>query len=92
MKLPEHDKIKALDGHNQTVGEFLDWLRDEKGYHICEYMERREESEADEWLPEGYYTINTSTERLLAEYFNIDLAVIEQEKRDMLEEMRAANG
>ena len=39
---PELDKQhKAIEErHSQELGEFLDWLRDEKGYVIAQYPER----------------------------------------------------
>lgn len=33
---PEHDKLRALDGANDTVGEFLDWLQGQ-GLVIAKY-------------------------------------------------------
>lgn len=29
LKLPEHDKLRAAKGANQTISNFLDWLDDE---------------------------------------------------------------
>lgn len=43
------------------------------------------------WRPEGYYPIRKSTEQLLAEFFEIDLRKVEDEKRAMLDAIRKAN-
>lgn len=88
MKLPEHDKIKALDGHNQTVGEFLDWLLDDKGYSLCTLIPEGDNRYDD---PEHWQPINQHTEKLLYEFFGIDSDKIEQEKQHMLEECRKLN-
>lgn len=80
---PEHDKISGLNGSNQTAGEFLDWIREEKGYDICEFKE-------GQWSGR-YHAINTSTTKLVAEYFDIDLNAMELEKREMLQQCRDAH-
>ena len=91
---PEHDKIRALGSGNQTAGEFLDWLLQEKGYSLCEH---REEERRDlegghvRVTPEGHYPIYTTTEKLLYEFFGIDFNKIEMEKRAMLQQMRDAH-
>jgi len=41
-----------------------------------------------EILPEGYFRVYTSMEKLLAQYFDIDLNKVEKERRQMLEELR----
>lgn len=97
---PMHAKLHALDNKNQICGEFLDWLqssgrqictihehtdncydepRDGYDYTICGYS-------AGEYMP-----IHISIDKLLAEYFGIDLKVLEQEKQQMLETLRNAN-
>lgn len=52
---------------------------------------RRECPECDEDVElreEGYYPDHRGVEKLLAEYFDIDLAKVEQEKRQMLATLR----
>jgi hypothetical protein len=44
-----------------------------------------------EWF-EGYHPEPTNTEKLLAEFFGIDLKALEEEKRAMLDEIRRPNG
>lgn len=76
---PEHEKLKPVASVSQEIGDFLDWLGNEKGYTICEFHEEG----ADEYLP-AYFKIT----ELLAEYFGIDCKVLEQERRRMLTELR----
>lgn len=73
---PQHDKLKALVGANQTVGDFITWLR-AKGYIICE------RHEADDYWP----TFKT-TDNLIADFFEIDEKELSREKDRMLEEFR----
>jgi len=80
---PEHDKLSAVKDESQAIGGFLDWLKNKRGLTLCETIET---PDLDQFYPD-YTSIN----ELLAEYFDIDLKVIEQEKRAMLDVMRAAN-
>jgi len=73
-KYPEHEKLQEIADQSQTIGEFLEC----NGYVLCQY-----EEEIDEFVPH-----RNSIEQILAEYFGIDLKKIDQEKRQMLEEMR----
>jgi hypothetical protein len=74
---PEHDKLRALEGRNQTVGEFIEWLG-ESGYVI-----------ARRGGPFGtLHQVNVSVNDLLARFFGIDTDAIEREKREMLEQIQ----
>lgn len=85
MTYPEHEKLNAVKDQSQAIGDFLDWLNSEKGIVLANY------GNSDvAWLaPDG-----TAKERLLAEYFEIDLDKLEAEKRAMLQSSAcvAANG
>jgi hypothetical protein len=91
MKYPEHEKLKEIQEQSQVCGEFLNWLQNEKRIHLCTYEKTHiiydDEGDGEE-IPEGYYGINKTNEKLLAEFFNIDLDRLEQEKRQMLDELR----
>lgn len=82
-KYPEHDKLRIAKKQfgTQHIGEFIDWL-EEQGIVLCE-------ASGYEFQP--WQQISERTEDLLARYAEIDLAVIEQEKRAMLDELRQAN-
>lgn len=121
---PEHDKLHALDGKNQTCGDFVTWLQ-HNGYilakrepanWICEecgplnvaeaahsrkgvrfnglfsvapMYEHKYCGKAVDHSPEGLYAVPLDITKLLAEYFEIDLQKLEDEKRAILEELRA---
>src|SRR5262249_27932247 len=79
---PEHDKLKALGGINQTVGDFIEWLG-ENGMTICEFVGDREFGRGG-----GYVPTHNSRDRLLAAFFEIDADELSQEKDRMLEDFR----
>lgn len=81
-KYPEHDKLKAISDDSQTIGEFLDNC----GYTLCEFRESPTLSDYSEFVP-----LRKSIQDVLAEYFGIDLNLIEKEKRAMLEELCKRN-
>lgn len=82
MTYPQHDKLKALDGANQTVGDFIGWL-DQHGYTICERTIPGEYNEGQDFRP----TLQTR-ENLLAAFFEIDERELSREKDRMLEDFR----
>ena len=77
---PEHEKLKKVAHLSQSCHDFIEWLQEEKGISLRELA------------PDGefYYPI-TPSNKLLAEFYNIDLNVIEKEKCEMLDEMRKVN-
>ena len=84
MEYPECEKMRKVKDQSQVIGEFLDWLHGEKNIL---FAEQRGEPPFDRILP-----VLFNTEELLAEFFNIDLKKVEQEKRAMLDEIRKKNG
>lgn len=78
---PEHEKLGKVSARSQAIGEFLEWLGHE--HVICTWG-----SVDDMFDREGYRPTRKSIEELLAEFFEIDLAVIETEKRAMLAQIR----
>jgi hypothetical protein len=80
MNTPELDKMEAVQEQSQTIGEFLEWLNG-KGISLCKL------GTAD-WEQNFHFPIHDSTEKLLAEYFDIDLNKVEQEKQVLLAEWR----
>lgn len=98
-KYPEHAKLDKVKDQSQTIGEFLEWLGT-KNRELATYRESKEPPYIDidgelksneKYIPEGWYPLNYSIEKLLAEYFEIDLNKLEKEKRQMLDEIRNAN-
>lgn len=83
---PELDKQSRIiqSGKNQVIGDFLDWL-EERGLIIARYHD-------DEACFEGCPGIIAAGEgklELVAGFFEIDLDKIEQERRALLEHLRA---
>ncbi len=81
---PEHERLARVRHKSQIIGEFLEHLRSE-GVHLCRWHEGKK---YDEYIP----IEEPSTEKVLADYFDIDLAVIEHEKEAMLDAIRAGGG
>lgn len=83
-KYPECTKMDQVSDESQRIGEFIEWLQ-EKGYILARYEE-----------VEGYSNPQlipspAPIERLLADYFGIDLDKVDQEQREILKVIRAAN-
>jgi len=76
---PELDRMKAIQGQSQQIGQFLDWLQSDGNMTIAEYVD-------------GYtlFPISDSIERILAAYFNIDLKKVERERCAILNYIQEA--
>lgn len=73
---PEHEKLKAIPKNERdAVGEFIEWLSGNYGYLVT-YGERE---------------APILVEQLMAEYYEIDLDKLEEEKVLMLEHLRMHN-
>ena len=77
IKTPELDKMLAVQEKSQVIGEFLEWLRDELQFEICDY-------DGDE-----YCSVGRNTEQLLADFFKIDLNKCEQERQQILADLKS---
>jgi len=75
-KAPECEKLHAVKDKSQLLGEFIDLFLPSKGITLCILHD------------ENYYPANQSVEKLLAEFFKIDLGKVEKERRAMLAELR----
>jgi len=73
---PECDKMAEVRDESQSIGAFIEWLG-EQNWEIVDSIES-----AHHRFP---VSIRLSTEELLAKYFDIDLVLVEKEKRAMLE-------
>ena len=81
----ELDKMVAAHGDAFVIGEFIDWLA-ESGYAICTLQKTGYGDGSDfykAWLPK-----RNSHEEMLADYFEIDLKKIEEERRAILENLQ----
>jgi hypothetical protein len=92
VETPEINKLKAVQPVSQQIGEFIRWLTDEKKIVFATWHNENEEDEEEEgrlWPePMG----DAAIEKLLAEFFHIDLNKVEQEKRAILEDLRKRTG
>lgn len=79
---PEHEKLRSVAEQSQVCGEFLDWLANEKCLHLAEWVDGGPGYRSQILMCASY-----STQRLLAEFFEIDLDALEREKRAMLEDL-----
>lgn len=83
---PECEKMAAVKDRSQVIGEFLDWLLNEKEFVIAHY-DPYESDHGGETLVCDQKDI----EIWLAEFFNIDLDKIEKERCQILDEIRRKN-
>ena len=74
---PEHDKMMVVKDQSEIIGEFLDWAT-EKMIFLT-----RGENDGSTWV--------VNTDDLLAEFFEVDLKKIADEKEAMLDKMRELN-
>lgn len=69
---PECEKLSQVADKSQEIGNFLEWLQET--HVICYWDEDYG----------GYSREYKSTEKWLAEYFDIDLDKVEEERRALL--------
>lgn len=82
---PEHEKLAKVSTLSNQLGEFIDWMEGE-GWLFAEWVES-EYRGGDAQLTPVHKTIN----EWLALFYGVDLQKIEDEKEQMLEEIRALN-
>ena len=74
---PNLDKMIKVQNKSRVLTDFVDWLNEERGYHICEWF-----GQTLEYASYGGYS------RLFADFFDIDYDEIEKEKSAVLEYIR----
>lgn len=91
---PALDKPGRVHVYSQTIGTFIDWLHEHRGG--VAFMHEHGEACYDDdgclscGMREGdYYPDHRSIEKLLADYFGIDLEACERERRAILEHIRS---
>jgi len=93
----EVNRMVAVHEKSQAIGEFLEWLKSEKHLTVCERVENaktvffieNEDKCKNYDKEEGAYTpACLDTNKLLAEYFEIDLNKVEKERRKLLGAIR----
>ena len=84
---PEHEKLAKVADTSQLIGEFLEWLPT-SGIHLAMWlMHVDEDGDEEERLVYSPHSIH----QVLAEYYEIDLNKLEDEKVAMLEAQRRLN-
>lgn len=73
---PEHAKMIAVKEQAEAAGDFLEWLL-QQGFCVAQWSSH-----------EGLMPIRRPTEQWLADWLEIDLTKIDEEKQLMLEELR----
>lgn len=94
-KYPECERLQAVKEKSQAIGEFINWLHEEKGILLAEYHTHDETCNGGNGC--GIYSAQPipwryNIERLLAEYFSIDLDKVQAEKEAILENLRRKDG
>lgn len=90
-KTPELDKIQKYKEHSQKIGEFMEWLSSERNFVLAQRWPIEELDEEDDFgdLEEVLLPIQIHKEKLLAEFFGVDLDKAEEERRALLDELRS---
>lgn len=82
VPMPECDKMLAVKDKSQAIGEFLEWLQGEQEVTLAAYGTERN-------TRNRLFPIQTTTEAMLADFFGINLAKVEQERRALLAAINA---
>lgn len=80
---PEHEKMAAISDQASSIGAFLEWMMYDQ--HIM-FMKEPDNPHYEHPVMDG-----RPIEQLLAAYFNINLEILNKEKRDMLAVQRKLN-
>lgn len=89
---PEHVRLSAVKERSQACGEFLDWLLGERGYVLAEEHAHTNDCRGEDGLSrvcgvragELVPGSMVNTKKLLVDFFKIDIAKLEEEKKKML--------
>lgn len=88
-EMPECDKLNDRRDEWNAIYPFMEWLQEKKIWLACT-ITRREfygEDYADEPM-DTMVPVSRSTESLLYEYFDVDPAELERERRNLLSSLR----
>lgn len=75
---PEHKKLEKVQESSQAVGEFMDWMLNEKKLDLARWNDHGQLEPAYNW------------QDYLYEFFNIDPSALESEKQRMIESLRGS--
>lgn len=83
---PECEKLAAISEESNRIGEFLSWLS-RQDIIIAQY-----DSFGDLYRSRNYQLTDSGINRMLAEYYEIDLDKVERERRALLDWIREVQG
>jgi len=90
---PECEKLSAVAEKSNIIGEFLDYFLPNKGVVLAKWVDNENEYGENEVLVPAYeYRNETGINNLLAEYFEIDMKKVEEERMALLEWLRSNHG
>lgn len=81
MNYPTLERMKEIEEQSQLLGEFLEWLHSK--YFMIDKKSKFETAK----IPFGFDSF-IDIEKLLAEYFGIDLVEAEKERLQILSDLR----
>ena len=96
MTQSECEKMRAVSDKSQAIGNFIEDFLREKGIILAKHHEHNValcgKDDFGEWKC-GFnvvqpVSLSYNIEKLLAEYFNIDLAKVEAEKQEILKRLQ----
>lgn len=82
--MKEVEKMAAAQKDSRKISDFIDWLAD-NGYAICTLQKTGFDGGDFE---EVWMHKRKSHEEMLADYFEIDLDKVEEERREILESLQ----
>lgn len=92
---PEYEKLDKIHETSNNIGNFLEWLSSAKQISFAKWVKEPQQvpisifsAKTKEVEFDIFFQINMEIEKWLAEYFNIDLKKLEEEKQAMLKELR----
>lgn len=90
---PECEKLSAVAKKSNEIGEFLDYFLGSKNIVLAQWVEN-EDFDTNSYMPDillpcQEYRGQNGINKLLAEYFGIDLNKVEQERMELLEWLRS---
>lgn len=78
---PECERLVANESESSILTDFVDWLNS-NGYVICTL------EDTQGYPREQFISLRKTYEQLFADYFEIDLKKVEQERRALLASLR----
>lgn len=93
VKTPELDKMLKVKDQSQSAGAFLDWLQSEKGFHLAKFHEHddgcyEKDKRVCGLVEDNLYSEHIQIEKLLAEFYGINLNKAEQERTKILKSLQ----